>query len=340
MFNSKIIIYEISSEEVNDRPKTYLIFDNEASEYLRDTKRICSRKIGTWFQNQSAQAFMPLQLSNEEVCLLSDLFSNELKFLKTEFNDFSTNKKLSQFKSKFKSYLTQLNSKQIEIFKFNRKKQMIAKKDQILNGKRKKIAQQIDKINESILKPEITDAEKEKLNQQKDNLEYNLSNLELIFDQELDDLEHNNNFFNEVEIFHSTPDFYESIFKTQEISIEEFRALNKSNFLNCKYSTFKHLYMKGYYLTSGAKFGGDFLVYPGVPEKYHSQFILVCFESEHEYNSITLKQFITYARMATTVKKTFLVSFIAQNKLESGCLSINLGDQRFLNFLSINWSHI
>ncbi|RNA14180.1 tRNA-splicing endonuclease subunit Sen34 [Brachionus plicatilis] len=294
MFKSKIKIYEINSESLSDGAKSYLVLENEASDYLRETKRICSRKIGTWCNNQTTQSFLPLQLATEEVCLLTELFHNEIEIIKTNFTDlknFEKNDKFDQFKSNYESYLANLNSKQIKSFKENRKKQMIAKKDQILNGKRKKIAEQLDKIRKNLLRAEINQDEMEKLNQQKNTLEYNLDNLELNFEQELNNVGQSGSFYNEVEIFHSTPEFYKFLFKTEEIPIEHFRI------------TFKYLYTKGYYLTSGAKFGGDFLVYPGNPTNYHSKFILICFDSEQEYNSLSLKKLITYARMATTTQK-------------------------------------
>lgn len=31
-----------------------------------------------------------------------------------------------------------------------------------------------------------------------------------------------------------------------------------------RYETFKDLWERGYYITNGEKFGGDFLVYPGI----------------------------------------------------------------------------
>lgn len=49
--------------------------------------------------------------------------------------------------------------------------------------------------------------------------------------------------------------------------------------LRCK--VFSDLWEKGYYITSGEKFGGDYLVYPGDPLKFHSHFIAVCVE-EHQ----------------------------------------------------------
>lgn len=343
MLKSKVIIFELNSEWLSDRAKSYIVLENEASDYLRKQKRICSRKIGTWQHHQSTEVFLPLQLSNEEICLLIDLFANEIKIVKSDFPNLKnlTNKvDLHQLKFKYDCYLAELNSKQIESFKINRKKQMMAKKSQILDGKRKKFTEELERIKKKLLNPEIDHGERENLNQQKNSIEYNLNNLEFIFEQEINNIDHNDSFFNEIEIFHSTPEFYNSIFKTEEIPIADFKTLNFKLFINCKYSAFRYLYTQGYYITSGAKFGGDFLVYPGDPTNYHSQFILVCFDSKQEYNSLSLKQLITYARMATTVKKTFLISFLTEERLEVGRLSINLDDKKFLNFLSINWSHI
>lgn len=38
-----------------------------------------------------------------------------------------------------------------------------------------------------------------------------------------------------------------------------------------RYKTFKDLWERGYYVTSGEKFGGDFLVYPGI---YYTSYFL------------------------------------------------------------------
>ena len=42
-----------------------------------------------------------------------------------------------------------------------------------------------------------------------------------------------------------------------------------------RYHVFVDLWEKGYYLTSGINFGGDFLAYPGDPIRYHSFFIVI-----------------------------------------------------------------
>ncbi|WIA35020.1 hypothetical protein OEZ86_003513 [Tetradesmus obliquus] len=39
-------------------------------------------------------------------------------------------------------------------------------------------------------------------------------------------------------------------------------------------AVFADLHSRGYFLTSGSKFGGDFLAYPGDPNLYHAQFVV------------------------------------------------------------------
>nr|CAG4650569.1 EOG090X0G6M [Sida crystallina] len=67
---------------------------------------------------------------------------------------------------------------------------------------------------------------------------------------------------------------------------------------------FIDLWDKGYYLTAGEKFGGDFLVYPGDPVKFHSHYIAVCISEDEPLNSQFL---ISKGRLGTNVKKTVLL---------------------------------
>jgi hypothetical protein len=39
-------------------------------------------------------------------------------------------------------------------------------------------------------------------------------------------------------------------------------------------AVYADLHSRGYYLTSGSKFGGDYLAYPGDPNLYHAQFVV------------------------------------------------------------------
>ncbi|XP_069493418.1 tRNA-splicing endonuclease subunit Sen34 isoform X2 [Ambystoma mexicanum] len=71
-----------------------------------------------------------------------------------------------------------------------------------------------------------------------------------------------------------------------------------------RYLVFKDLWEMGYFLTSGSKFGGDFLVYPGDPMRFHAHFIALCFAQEDQ---IPLSDIITAGRLGTNVKKTVLL---------------------------------
>lgn len=94
-------------------------------------------------------------------------------------------------------------------------------------------------------------------------------------------------------------------------------------------------------------------MYPGEPNRFHSQFILVCFEFEaRSFGTLTLKELITYARMATSVKKTFVLSYLCEktSSLDNSeirqlgipidKISIKINDSLDLILISINWSHI
>lgn len=73
-----------------------------------------------------------------------------------------------------------------------------------------------------------------------------------------------------------------------------------------KYRIFKDLIAnKHYFITSGSKFGGDFLVYPGEPIKFHAFFIVVCVLPETELSLIDI---IMHARLGTMTKKTFVIA--------------------------------
>ncbi|XP_034239632.1 tRNA-splicing endonuclease subunit Sen34 [Thrips palmi] len=72
-----------------------------------------------------------------------------------------------------------------------------------------------------------------------------------------------------------------------------------------RYLTFKDLWEKGYFITTGHKFGGDFLVYPGDPVKFHSQFIVVCVPHSQTFS---VHQFVTYGRIGSSVRKTFVLA--------------------------------
>ncbi|XP_074536438.1 tRNA-splicing endonuclease subunit Sen34 [Halichoeres trimaculatus] len=71
-----------------------------------------------------------------------------------------------------------------------------------------------------------------------------------------------------------------------------------------RYKVFRDLRRRGFYLTSAGKFGGDFLVYPGDPLRFHAHFIAVCL---FEDQPVCLLDFLSVARLGSNVKKTVLL---------------------------------
>nr|XP_032823117.1 tRNA-splicing endonuclease subunit Sen34 isoform X1 [Petromyzon marinus] len=71
-----------------------------------------------------------------------------------------------------------------------------------------------------------------------------------------------------------------------------------------RYRVYRDLQRRGLHLTSGAKFGGDFLVYPGDPLRFHSHFIALCRDDERP---MALVELLAAARLGSNVKKTVLL---------------------------------
>lgn len=71
-----------------------------------------------------------------------------------------------------------------------------------------------------------------------------------------------------------------------------------------RYQVFRDLRGRGFYLTSAGKFGGDFLVYPGDPLRFHAHFIAVCLSLDE---SMCLLDVLAVARLGSNVKKTVLL---------------------------------
>ncbi|CAJ1066402.1 tRNA-splicing endonuclease subunit Sen34 [Xyrichtys novacula] len=71
-----------------------------------------------------------------------------------------------------------------------------------------------------------------------------------------------------------------------------------------RYEVFRDLRRRGFYLTSAGKFGGDFLVYPGDPLRFHAHFIAVCLSKD---KPVCLLDILSVARLGSNVKKTVLL---------------------------------
>ncbi|KAK4053769.1 tRNA-splicing endonuclease subunit [Microbotryomycetes sp. JL201] len=69
---------------------------------------------------------------------------------------------------------------------------------------------------------------------------------------------------------------------------------------------FQDLWRKGYFMGGGLRFGGDFLVYPGDPLRYHSHFTLTVLTAPR--STVMPLDLVAYGRLATAVKKAHLLA--------------------------------
>jgi len=372
--------FKTSKTSSSSSNKAYLVFDFEQAQMLRTNEfRVWGNFIGSQVNalavDQKTVRTVPLQLSPEEVTLLVENFEDKVELLHTKCVDLSRigdKMQLEKLKVDYDEYVRRLNEKQREEFFRTRHNNMLQMKSKIIDGKRKKLVNELNALEKKLLLNVETTEEKNKLNELREVTLARMDNLEAEFDAELKQLQTNlaknsneelSNEYECVETFVQTPEFYQTIWPI--LRLDKKRLLNDGLHFTrreCKYLAFKHLWSLGYYLTCGAKFGGDFLVYPSSPNDYHSQFILVCLEdSNNALRSIKGKQLITYARMATSVKKTFVLAYTrtcmmdkqhdnvdeqakrsdASDKHEFAVRIRDIeGEQTDLILISINWSHI
>lgn len=68
---------------------------------------------------------------------------------------------------------------------------------------------------------------------------------------------------------------------------------------------YAHLNSKGYFITPGLRFGGDYSVYPGDPFRYHAHFMATKYGWEEE---ITMLDLVASGRLGTAVKKGYMLA--------------------------------
>ncbi|KAJ2602140.1 tRNA-splicing endonuclease subunit [Coemansia sp. RSA 1721] len=88
------------------------------------------------------------------------------------------------------------------------------------------------------------------------------------------------------------------------------------------FSLYKDLHKRGYYITRGLKFGGEYLLYPGEPMRYHSNYVVSLIDNK---STVSPRELIALGRLGTAVKKTrILCSWDEQ-------------ESKFI-YVTLNWS--
>lgn len=102
-----------------------------------------------------------------------------------------------------------------------------------------------------------------------------------------------------IQIHSRIPDNFKHMFET-------FPVCKPLSPIDVSFQIFCHFWEKGKFVTSGFKFGGHFLVYPGDPSCYHSEYIVYIIESGQDHQIIEMNLLRLY-RLAFNVKKKVVV---------------------------------
>ena len=113
--------------------------------------------------------------------------------------------------------------------------------------------------------------------------------------------------------------FMESPFSTLPSShTQTLYQIGSPRLQQCRKLAFLDMWHRGFFLTDGAKFGADFLTYPGDPIRYHAQNVVICFESREELKRMCKKvsesDLVGYSRLGTAVNKTVLFAYVVLDK--------------------------
>jgi len=76
-------------------------------------------------------------------------------------------------------------------------------------------------------------------------------------------------------------------------------------FERARCAVFRDLWEQGYFMGSGIKFGGEYLVYPGDPLRYHSHFVASVIESPT--TPLRPMEIVAHGRLGTGTKKAHLI---------------------------------
>ncbi|KAB5540491.1 PAXNEB protein-domain-containing protein [Coniochaeta sp. 2T2.1] len=96
---------------------------------------------------------------------------------------------------------------------------------------------------------------------------------------------------------------------------------------------FAHLNSKGYFITPGLRFGGDYSVYPGDPFRFHAHFMATSYEWEEE---ITMLDLVASGRLGTAVKKGYMLG--GQKPREAGDARRDLVDGGEVRAFCMEWA--
>ncbi|KAK9760687.1 tRNA-splicing endonuclease subunit [Basidiobolus ranarum] len=101
--------------------------------------------------------------------------------------------------------------------------------------------------------------------------------------------------------WHDPKKVYDTIEEARANGVWEFPSTAAEKL---RYKVFVDLREKGYFITPGSKFGGDYLLYPADPLRYHSHFVASIVPYDKELMPVDL---VGFGRLGSAVKKSHLL---------------------------------
>ncbi|XP_052764569.1 tRNA-splicing endonuclease subunit Sen34-like [Mya arenaria] len=253
----------------------FLIWSASDSRVVREEFRIVGTLTGCLPRapHQNTHLGLPLQLCKEEVRLLIDKgFAELVETVYEDANDTTRNE--------FKQREQESYERQIDLFKEDRKVELKRCLPKIIEGKKAKRNKLLDERKKK--GEDIPDSEYE-------------AEIELrVEDIAIPDIEKRH-------MMVQTPLECATKKTTYKPVDWDFPHTDSEKL---RYAVFRDLWERGHFITSGLKFGGDFLSYPGDPSRFHSFFIVVC----RPYREpLCAGDIVTMGRLGTSVKKTVVL---------------------------------
>ncbi|XP_011310052.1 tRNA-splicing endonuclease subunit Sen34 [Fopius arisanus] len=272
---------------------------------LRQEHRIIGNLVGCLprVPRQEVLLGLPLRLRPEEAHLLLDKKIARLVSQKTLHQE-----PTDTLVNKLKNYREKLFKEQNEYLKKERIKMIELQMDKIIEGKRRKLYG-LDTSKKKLKKPLDKDTSEALKKIDIDRDELFAQEVDKIVDLEVAD-----------QIVQTHTAYPWSL--PEEINRSDWNyPLTPEDEFKC--NVFEDLWSRGFYVTGGEKFGGDFLAYPGDPIIFHSQFVVYCKKRDEEMSILDL---VGQCRLSTTVRKTAVFA----------CLS---EDEEKINYQSFFWAN-
>lgn len=289
---------------------------------VREDHRIVGMLVGSLprLPRQNVQLGLPLQLSVYEARLLLDKGLAQLYDVSDQLSE-----PTSEDVAAFEASRQRLYIEQLEACKQSRQDMMMKNLERIVDGKRKKMLQARKAVHgDGDGDGDVDKDSKRRRKKKLKKISGEHRTAEDNSDEEQMQAEIRQQIEN-VEVPVSLPDKAVCVqIHTAEIrcrkncsSTTEWR-FPMSSTDTLKYHVFSYFWEKGYFLTAGGKFGGDFLVYPGDPSRFHSFYIAVCIEHD---KSLSVLDLVSLGRLGTSVKKTTVLCSV-DNEGQVHCTSL------------------